>query len=259
MLTIRDAQMSALERDIAERFEKRAALHLQKSFPAHCKMLGEGVVRQVVRYGIERATSHQIAGEAALRLYLDLMFTLGSDFDRDPQLPWAAEILNDEIIPSPSAKLDLLCSRSLSYLEKVAGAKGEHFIAAVRRVRAHPWFTKSPDPDRPSADDVDALLGRLYPEKHRTLREQGTLGQLIAGGQAAALGHGVTDPWGVQVFTALMFMLGSAFDSDPQYPWVAALLTGALAPEPAARADRLCRESLSYVDRLLVEMGEEPA
>ena len=65
--------------------------HLGKFFPAACAALGEEQVRRVVRYGIERAASHGVTRERGVCAWVDLMFTFGRDFDRDPDLPWASE------------------------------------------------------------------------------------------------------------------------------------------------------------------------
>lgn len=43
-----------------------------------------------MRYGLQRAESRNLQTERDAYLYLALMFMLGSLFDEDPQLPWAA-------------------------------------------------------------------------------------------------------------------------------------------------------------------------
>lgn len=95
MLKIKKRQMDALRRYVIHRFEDMMCLHLLEYFPKKCAALGEQGVREVVRYGIDRAAAHGIEVYEDMCSYIDLMFCFGRDFDVDPRLPWAREILDD--------------------------------------------------------------------------------------------------------------------------------------------------------------------
>lgn len=112
-MRLRKEQIKAFERYMREGFERRVVAHLHKHFPKDCAGLGQDGVRQTVRYGIERAASYGIEAEGDVSRYIDLMFEFGRDFDADPELPWASEILADESIEYPDERMDRLCERAL--------------------------------------------------------------------------------------------------------------------------------------------------
>ncbi len=110
-MRLRKEQLEAFERYMREGFVRRVMAHLRRFFPAQCAELGDQGLREMVHYGIERAGSYGIEAEGDISRYIDLMFEFGRDFDSD--LRWAAEILNDESIESPSERMDRLCERAL--------------------------------------------------------------------------------------------------------------------------------------------------
>jgi hypothetical protein len=46
------------------------------------------------------------------------MFLLGSGFDKDPQFPWAENVLNDKSIPDESTRVDRLYKEAMTFMEK---------------------------------------------------------------------------------------------------------------------------------------------
>jgi hypothetical protein len=58
------------------------------------------------------------------------------------------------------------------------------------------------------------------------------------------------------VILALAF--GHGYASDPLYPWIARTLDDRTIADPAARADRLTRRALAWLDRVLVNYEEAP-
>jgi hypothetical protein len=61
-----------------------------------------------VRKGIERAAGYNFTLRGPLRFYVEAMLSFGSDFNTDPQLAWAVEVLNDASEPDE-------LSRALSF------------------------------------------------------------------------------------------------------------------------------------------------
>jgi hypothetical protein len=59
--------------------------------------------------------------------------------------------------------------------------------------------------------------------------------------------YGFTNRGPVRFYIELMFMFGSYFDTDPQYPWAAAVLTSADEVDQSIRADRLYAAMNEYV------------
>src|SRR6266498_1125429 len=95
MLTIRKTQLDTLESAAMRAFEDRTYVHLQKYFPGHCMLLAEEQMRRVIQHGWMKAKSYDLTAECCARSYIEFMCLLGSGFDTDPLMPWAAEILND--------------------------------------------------------------------------------------------------------------------------------------------------------------------
>ena len=105
-MLIRGPQMDALSEDRARKFESDVADHLKRCFPAECARLGEGGLRGLIRYGIERARTHEITAAREVCLYLDVIMVHGRDFDRSQN--WASEILRDKRWKDPATRVDQL-------------------------------------------------------------------------------------------------------------------------------------------------------
>lgn len=108
MLKIRKEQKERLSQVMIRRFEDRMIEHLQRFFPARAAELGEAGLREHIHHGVARAASYEIVAERDVCKYIDLMFSLGRDFDVDPALPWARAILRHPSISGPTAKVMLL-------------------------------------------------------------------------------------------------------------------------------------------------------
>ena len=105
MLVIRKEQMAVFLRLQLKEFEDKTCERLLKLKPDQCRKLGEKAVRKSIQDGIERSFQYGIKTERDIARYINIMYTLGFDFDTDPRYPWAADILK-----SPSeTKVDRLC------------------------------------------------------------------------------------------------------------------------------------------------------
>jgi len=121
MLTIRKEQLAVLQKKEVQKFGDRMVAHLTEVFPEKSKALGEGGLREIIRYGLSRAASYRIAAERDVCKYIDLMIVFGRDFDRDPNQPWAGAILNDRKTKSPARKMKQLFETAKER-EKAQGA-----------------------------------------------------------------------------------------------------------------------------------------
>ena len=110
--------MEAFEEIALRNFEEWMVIHLNMFFPNQCEALGDSDVREAIQYGIEQAESYDIVTECDVCKYIDLMFALGRDFDTDPELPWALEILYDETLEDGSERIDRLCRAAITYLDR---------------------------------------------------------------------------------------------------------------------------------------------
>ena len=116
MLKIRPEQFAVFQKAALEEFEGLMVIHLSKFFPARVTELGEPNVRDLIRYGIQRAASYRISQEPEVCKYIGIMVVFGRDFDRDPQLPWASAILGNPNFPSSSVRVTELHEAAVAAL-----------------------------------------------------------------------------------------------------------------------------------------------
>lgn len=115
MLVIHDEQIDALSQYTRRRFEDRMITHLKRYFHDACETLGENRLREAIRYGIMKTESYTLHIENDVSRYLNLMFTFGRDFDTDPDLRWAAQILKNEDLIS-THKMDVLYEEAARHM-----------------------------------------------------------------------------------------------------------------------------------------------
>ena len=254
MLVIRKAQMAVLEQAVVRTFENRMIEHLEEFFPKHCEILGREQVRKVIRLGLERAEKYDLVSERDVHLYVGLMFMLGSYFDQDPQLPWAAKILTDEEITDPNDRADQLYDQAMAYLDEVAGDESQYLDRALRKMRELPVSALSrtgEDKQISFGDYMLKLLYALFFEKYQTVGDP-NMRQLVRQSYQAARSYNLTSEPGMAIYIGLMFMLGSGFDRDPQCPWAEAVLSDATLTDPAKKDELLYQSAMAYLDKWLV-------
>jgi hypothetical protein len=108
MLKIRPEQFAVFQKTALEEFEDLMVIHLSRFFPARMTELGEPNVRDLIRYGIQRAATYRISQQPEVCKYIGIMVVFGRDFDRDLQLLWASAILGDPNFPSSSVRMNEL-------------------------------------------------------------------------------------------------------------------------------------------------------
>lgn len=118
MLTIRTQQMEKFSEAALKRFEDTMVVHLKEFFPDFCETSGEPKIRELIRYGVKRSAFYQFNAERDVSRYIDLMVTLGPDFDADKQLHWAGEILRTR--NSPETRVSILLETAQKHLSKSA-------------------------------------------------------------------------------------------------------------------------------------------
>lgn len=256
MLTIRTEQMDALAAAMRPSLIERLVNDVREHFARHCEILGDEQLRKTVALGVDSAAGYGLASEREVFLYLCLMFMLGSFFDTDPQLPWAARILAADNLPDGFAKVQALYKEAMGYLDRTIGKNDMEHLKVLLRVRnldlnraaerLQPDFTKG----------SIALLHEVHPRKAELLGDD-ILEVLVVTGSEAALEYGLSHERGRLVFLLHMFLMGSGFDRDPQFPWAAAILNDTTAGEEDEVADRLCAATIDYLNRTLTPVEKE--
>jgi hypothetical protein len=109
MFTIRKEQLAVFGSVGKKAFEDRMLAHLKKFFPDKYEAVGDLKVREAIQYGTQRSSAYRIISERDVCKYIDLMMVYGRDFDKDPNLPWAQSVLQNQAIKDPTSKIERLC------------------------------------------------------------------------------------------------------------------------------------------------------
>lgn len=122
MLIIRKEQMDIFEDNMIKHFEDRLVAHVNSHFPDKSRELGDEHLRTMINNGVQRAKIYKVLFERDIAKYVHLVFAFHEDFDKDPELPWAAQILNDDTLVGPSTRMECLFQESKKYLPGRVGS-----------------------------------------------------------------------------------------------------------------------------------------
>lgn len=108
MLTISAEQIDSLGVGQRERSLRALAARLRTDFPQQTAPLSAPALDELIETGIRNARVYGLVTEGQVRVYCGMMLRHGTDYDADPSLPWAGEILeNDRLSPTEKlARLD---------------------------------------------------------------------------------------------------------------------------------------------------------
>lgn len=176
--------MEVFEELALRNYEDEMVQHIKQSTPKHSETIGEPAVRQVIRIGIERAKEYDLTNRGPGRFYIELMFMFGSDFDTDPQYPWAEEILSDSEITDQMERADRLYNKTMDYLEKAAGPEYKYEKEAMRRL-SQMRFEDLPTSEEDFESEIVTHLNRIHPQKFEYIGET-AIRELIQRGNEVA-------------------------------------------------------------------------
>jgi hypothetical protein len=256
MLAVRREQMDSLQAAAVRAFEDRTYAHLETYFPRHCELLGESQMRLVVRLGRSQAQNYGLTAECCVRSYIEFMCRLGSGFDRDPLLPWAARILDDRDTSGQIERGDRLYDQACDYIDHVALdyrdesglPSGTHLMDGIRRLRRGNDSILT-QPNYPGfARDLAAQLATLFPAKCAYVGERRVQALIPRAVRVAKL-YDIGSERGIALVAALLFVLGNGFAADPLLPWVAAILKDPGIASERERTDRLYAEGIGFLKR----------
>lgn len=256
MLTISSAQMSAIENARILAFEDRTCAHLKQYFPRHHQVLGEAPLRRVIRLGLQKAKSHDLTAECCVRAYIESMCLLGSGFDTDPLLPWAAAILNDKSAFGQVERGDRLHEQVWDYVDYVSqdymDSSGQPAVAQlageIRGLRQGHDEILAEEKYPEFATQLAWRIENAFPAKCRYVGGK-RIRDLIPRGVKSAWSYGITSERGITLFTVFLFVLGNGFADDPLLPWASAALNDKLIVSEVARTDRLYAEGVGFLKR----------
>lgn len=247
MLIIRDTQFNIFEQTRQRAFADALVEVLRHSYPHACRQAGgAAAVATLVARALASAAEQGYTSGRPAGVYVALTVILGVDFQRDPQLPWVADYLDDTDIADPTQRIEQLFARTIDYLGVTGGEHGECMARAVRRLAALDLGAIAPSIGERWLRDMARLCALLYPEKYAEQGKAATLAMLRAG-MACAARHRLRGRADFLVYLALMFLLGSGFDHDPLHPWAGAILHGSDAQAGATRGARLHAAAIAHL------------
>ena len=257
MFVIRREQMDAFRAAALRSFEDEMVEHLATFSPPLFKAVGEEQMRKAIRLGITRADGYGFTHRGPVRLYLELMLLFGSHFDTDPQYPWANQVLTNRDALPQMQRAERLYDLTMDYRAKVAGAEDAYTLRALRNIAA---FARQPLTIS-SEDFVPAMLheiAMIYPEKAAYVGDQ-NLSSLIRKAMDGARIQRFSTTREMALVVVLMIAFGHGCGADPLYPWIARTLKDEAIVDPAARAMRLKKKALTWLEHVLAhfEKGAE--
>jgi hypothetical protein len=252
MLTIRQDQFRALEGASIRSFETSMLDHAFGFAPRHCQILGRDGVFNVIRFAMRRAERYGLTWRGPIRLYLELVFLIGADFDTDPLLPWASTILNDPTIDNQMIRAERLYNAMYEYLDRVAGPDNAYARSALLALRAARSLGVLPEGPL-LASTIVADIRSGYPEKF-VYAGEAALYAMIGRAIEAANVRGFTSDAAHLLFSVLTFITGHGFASDPCLPWISRTLDDTQIGDLNRRIERLMRRCSNYLDHMLVNL-----
>ena len=251
MLSINTAQMKVFEEASLRSFEDEMVLHSQEFSPKLCEVIGEDQLRIALRQAIKRADSYGFTLKGPIRLYIELMFLFGSDFDTDPQFPTIAEILQSDVIEMERA--EKIREWVLDYNKSVNGKNNANVYSALKKLS---YFSKSEFnfTDYSFKEEIHQEMQRAFPQKIAFIGRE-KLGMLIDDACAKAQSYNFNTIRGQSTIVVLMFAFGRGCVNDPLYPWIFKTLKNPKIRDSITRQNKLERKSITWLDHVLKDIN----
>jgi len=255
IVIIRAEQMRAFEQAARQRFEAEMVAHSKDFAPQLCAVIGDEQLRVALRSAMTRAEGYGFTYRGPMRLFIEMMFLCGSAFDTDPQYAAVGEVLRAS--GDQMQRAQQIHEGFLDYLDKVSGPGAANVRRALRDLLdfARTPITFSHD----FAADMLQEMHRVFPLKAAYVGEVG-LQALIDESMVEARRYRFATPRQEALLVVLKFAFGHGCTDDPLYPWIARTLQDVRIINPAARAARLERKAVTWLEHVVArnEQGSQP-
>lgn len=227
-------------------------VHSQAFSPRLCEVIGEEQLRVALRQAMARARSHGFTNRGPIRLFIEMTFLFGSDFDTDPQYPWAAQILMGP--DEQMQRAEQLYHKIVEYQNRVSGQAAVNTRKALTDLLewAHGPITFS---QSDFEGRMRQEMARIFPRKADFVGDRG-MSSLVHSGKTAADKYYFVSPRAQGLVIALMFAFGHGCVDDPLYPWISSTLADPRLADSAGRADRLEKKSITWLEHVLARRSE---
>lgn len=220
MLQISPTAMAALERSSFLRYQSGLVPHLQQHFPFQAKYLGSDGLLRLIGQACANAESFEFRNKRSLCLWTDLSMMFGIGFHDDPQLPWAARIIDACRTDTERVRINRLWKHAAVYQQYVLGDEifPERAYLSERQIRALGEVGM-----QDFSYDDKAYLRLIWPEKSYLLGSAG-FAQLQDISNSLTRKYGIGDIACRNAIMVHAFLFGHAFAIDPQFPWLLSTL-----------------------------------
>lgn len=234
MLKINNSQVLKFKEHFVSDFENELLIHVKTYFQGHYQMAGEEGIRKTIRYCFTKCKQYKFTTKRNICLYLNNMLMLGSNFDDDPQYPWARLISKDIKFKDSVSHIDDISSNAMEVFEAFAGTENKHINRFFLNI------TQQKDKLFNSLCDANLklnteILKEWFPQKYDTIKEQ-NLQKMVLAGYHLSEKYGISKTSNIAIYIFMMFTGGSGFDTDPQYHTIGEILNSDLEEDQKGQA-----------------------
>lgn len=251
ILRIRDEQFKIFEAAALRNFEEEMVAHSKEYAPRLCNVLGEEQLRMALRRAMQRADGYGFTNRGSIRLYIEMIFLFGSDFDTDPQYPAIGKILRTD--DEQMQRAEQLFEITINYQDQ-----GLDFDAsrAHKALEALPELVERLNTNSGSntAAEMCKEISRLYPLKAGYVGNEG-LTTLIHEAFTQAREYGFTAVRDQALLVVLKLVFGHGCAKDPLYPWISQALNDSRFS--AARVKQLEKNTQIWFSHMLTKPQEK--
>jgi hypothetical protein len=247
MLRIRPDQMTVFEETARRQFEEEMLAHSKQFAAPLSELLGDEQLLVALRSAMDRADQYGFTNKGPIRFFVEMMFLCGSAFDTDPQYPALGQILctpDDQMV-----RAQQMHEGYLDYLNKVSGPGAVNVQNALKEMLI---IARRPD-SYLSNDLVDRMLlemHRVFPQKTAYVGEP-NLQALISEGLSEADRYGFSSARSRALIVILKYAFGHGCTDDPLYPWISRTLKDERIVDSAARAARLEKKAIIWLEHVV--------
>lgn len=207
MLTISYNQWNSMKNATELEFFELLVPQLHDRFPTHLHHMDDTATLHLIKTSANKGKSYGFEATCHTYYFIDLSIRLGASFDKDPQLPWAQEMLTGSSDPWPTMKR--LYPRAYYHIEYMMDRCRIDFPThAYQAMRAN-WTSVLHE--TLTLPKLQTLFANIWPRKAEKMDDK-----ILAAlnDQEAVLTELCKSEQIV-----LAFLLGSGFETDPAYPW----------------------------------------
>jgi hypothetical protein len=212
-----NAQAAAqLEEMAFEGYISELVEYSKEYYPGLLEDMGEARLRAALKVICDKAErSFGFTERGSIRLYLDLNWAYGWDFETDPQYTWVVETWQKNRELPQIEQAEILYEEEKEYRQAVRGAEYQAFLTRFLSLD----IQALPVQETTFVADLLSILQDLRPSKYARIGEE-ALTRLIVKSQAkAAQEFGFQKPDHQALIVLIAFVVGHEFNHNPFFDW----------------------------------------